>query len=375
MSQRIHVWVTHFGNRNALQLQWIEPDTGLKRTRSARTSSEAEAEARRVDLEADLNAGRHREPCRLSWSDFRQRFETEYLSGLRRNTRLGYRDTFRAFERLSRPTVLRGLSEQTVSAFAAALRTHRTKGRGDGLAPSSIRLHLEHLHTALTWACRQKLISAVPEFPVVKVPRRRPRPVASELYERLSNRAPDQQTRTCLACGWLDGLRLGEAHGLQWDETEVAPWVDFARRRIWFPAAGAKAAEDQWVPLDPQLAEMLRALPRSGPTVFRFLAPDGHPISANALSGRIVRLAKRAGVRLSMHSLRKGFISRHAAAQPAQVVQRLARHADIRTTLDHYASIDAAVEAAIFGDGNDPGSAPAPSDAECLKNHGEMAPV
>jgi integrase len=50
-----------------------------------------------------------------------------------------------------------------------------------------------------------------------------------------------------------------------------------------------------------------------------------------------------------MHSLRKGFGCRYAGKVPAQVLQRLMRHADIKTTLEYYANVDEAVEAAVFG--------------------------
>jgi integrase len=368
---RIKVWVTRFADREALQLQWVDPVTGRKKTRSAGTSCPTIAEEKRGDLEADLNAGRHQDVSRLSWAAFRERFEAEYLAGLALNTRLGYRDTFRLWELHARPVTLRGIGEVTVSGFAASLRCHRTKGTGDGLAPSTISTHLEHLHTALAWAARQKLLATVPTFPAVKVPKRRPRPTAPELVERLLARAPDQQTRVYLLCGWLAGLRLSEAFELEWDENETAPWLDFPGQRIWFPAGGVKAREDQWVPLCRELAEALQALPRTGPRVFCLVARDGHPISANAISGRIIRLARRAGVRLSMHALRKAFISRYAAHQPAQVLQRLARHSSITLTMEYYAAIDDAVEAAVLG--NSPGNTPPPASAEPLKNQANGA--
>jgi integrase len=108
--------------------------------------------------------------------------------------------------------------------------------------------------------------------------------------------------------------------------------------------------EDEWVPLDPTLRQILEGLPRRGKKVFRFTDPrDGHAINANTMSCRVRDLAKRAGVKLTMHSLRKGFGCRHAGRVPAQVLQRLMRHASIKTTMDYYANIDAAVEEAILG--------------------------
>jgi hypothetical protein len=46
--ERVKVWVTRFADRRALQLQWIDPETGAKRTKSARTSNEGKAEQARA---------------------------------------------------------------------------------------------------------------------------------------------------------------------------------------------------------------------------------------------------------------------------------------------------------------------------------------
>lgn len=46
-----------------------------------------------------------------------------------------------------------------------------------------------------------------------------------------------------------------------------------------------------------------------------------------------------------MHWLRKGFGCRYAG----KVLQRLTRHSNIKTTMDYYANVDAAVEEAILG--------------------------
>jgi integrase len=75
--------------------------------------------------------------------------------------------------------------------------------------------------------------------------------------------------------------------------------------------------EDQWVPLDTTLKAALETLPHRGRKVFHFLARDGHRLTANGVSERIIRLAKKAGVRLSMHTLRKGFGCYYAGKVPA----------------------------------------------------------
>ena len=85
--------------------------------------------------------------------------------------------------------------------------------------------------------------------------------------------------RVYLLCGWLAGLRRKEALLLERQETDSAPWVDFARRRIWLPAGFVKAVEDQWVPLDPQLAEAIQVNAESDGDFARLRVPSNYGYS------------------------------------------------------------------------------------------------
>jgi hypothetical protein len=69
------------------------------------------------------------------------------------------------------------------------------------------------------------------------------------------------------------------------------------------------------------------------------------------MSQRVRDLARKAGVRLSIHTLRKGFGCRYAGKVPAQVLQKLMRHGNIKTTMDYYANVDDAVMEAVLGAG------------------------
>jgi integrase len=344
--RRVKVWIQRFKDRPTLMLQWLDPATGKRKSESAKTTNEKEAEEKRQDKEYELNHGLHQDVSRMSWERFRDLFDEEYAGGLRPATRERYTDVFDLFEELARPAGLRSINERTVSAFTAALRQKPTHGR-EGMAPSTIRVTLQFLRTALNWAADQKLIPRCPKFPSVKVPRKKPQPIPAESFERLVDKAPDQNTRAFLLTGWLAGLRLSEALALEREPTDAAPYLDPANGRIVLPAEVAKSVEDQWVPLDAQLAKVLDALPREGPKVFRFLAPDGHDLTLGAVSMRIIRLAKAAGVKLSMHSLRKGFGCYYAARVPAQVLQKLMRHGDIKTTMTFYANVDGAAVDAV----------------------------
>jgi integrase len=347
--KRITVWVQRFKDRSTLVLQWIDPETGKRKSRSAETSDPGKAEAARVDLESDLNNGRYQEASRMIWERFRELFEEEYVAACRPKTRRKYGQVLDRFEQEAHPQRLRSVTERTISSFAAAMRARKALGEG-GHAPGTVKVALEFLHTALAWAVDQGLLPKCPKFPTVKVPEKHPRPIPAESFERLLAKAPDAQMRAYLLCGWLAGLRLAEALRLEWEPSDEAPWIDLGRDRIILPAEFVKAAEDQWVPLDPVLREALEQLSRRGRRVFRFVASDGHEITENAVSCRVITLARRAGVKLSMHTLRKGFGCRYAGKVPAQVLQKLMRHSNIAMTMRYYANVDEAVEAAVLGE-------------------------
>jgi integrase len=348
--KRVHVWVQRFPDRTILMLQWLDPDTGRRKSKSAGTADEGEAEKARGDLEYELTHGKYQEASRMSWERFRELFEEEYVVGLRPFTRANYGATFDLFEQVCNPRLLRGVSERTVSLFAAGMRKAPGRHLGSvGMMASSIKVRLQFLHTALRWAVRQKMIPAVPEFPSIKVPKKRPAAVPAESWEKLLDKAPDANMRAYLLAGWLGGLRLAEAWALEREPTEKAPYLDLAGDRIVFPAEFVKATEDQWVPLDPALRQALQALPRAGKRVFRFLDRKGAPLSVSGVSQRVGKLAKRAGVKLTMKALRRGFGCRYAGKVAAQVLQKLMRHASIKTTMDYYANVDEAAMRAVLG--------------------------
>ena len=93
MADRLHVWVQRFPDRPNLMLQWHDPETGKRKSRSAQTNNPVDAEKARADLEYELNHGLYQEPSRMTWERFRQLFEAEYVAGLRPNTRRNHQNT------------------------------------------------------------------------------------------------------------------------------------------------------------------------------------------------------------------------------------------------------------------------------------------
>ncbi len=66
------------------------------------------------------------------------------------------------------------------------------------------------------------------------------------------------------------------------------------------------------------------------------------------VSRKFSRLAKKVGLTISLHDMRRSFGSRYTAVVPAPVLQRLMRHSDIKTTLTYYADVDGVLDEAIL---------------------------
>jgi integrase len=368
--RRVTVRVQLFPDRPHLMLQWHDPVTGKRKSRTAGTCNPLDAEKKRADLEYELNHGLYQEPSRITWERFRELFEAEYVSARRKDTRKNYYATLDLFERLCEPKLLRSIDVRVISAFASALRKQPGYGGGT-MQPSTVKVRLQFLRTALNWAAAQRCIPECPPFPDVKVPKKKPQPVPPESFERLLAKAPDAHMRAYLLTGWLAGLRLNEALELEWEETTGAPYLDPARHRIVFPAEFVKAVEDQWIPLDPELWQALDALPRVGRKVFHFGAIDGRGdrrLTDKTVSARVRDLAKAAGVKLTMKSLRRGFGCRYAGKVPAQVLQKLMRHSNIAITMTYYANTDDAMMDAVLGKKED--RPPQPADPGLLEQKG-----
>src|SRR5437870_4261194 len=197
-ANRVRVWVQRFADRDGLVLQWFDPDTGKRKSKSTGTSDPADAEARRSDLEYELNHGKYQESSQLDWEQFRQLFENEHLPGLREKTRLKYTTVLDVFEQIINPKKLRSVNERVISAFVTGMRARKRPRDRVGLAPMTIRNYLVTLKTALGWAVEQKLLPTVPNFPAIKVPKKKPQPIPGEAFERLLEHAPDDHWRAYL---------------------------------------------------------------------------------------------------------------------------------------------------------------------------------
>ena len=335
-SDRITVYILNQKDRPYFKLEWVEPDTGRRRSRSTKTADADEAEQARADLEYELNHGIYNEPSKMLWETFRELYQREKLAAARPNTRKKAGSVFDRFEELAHPRTLGAVQERMLSQYATTLREKGQKA-------ATIQGYLAYLRAALRWAADQKLIPQAPKVKMPRLPKKVViRKITAEEFERLYAATPDPLWAAFVATAWYTGMRRCEMLDLAWSADDGKPWIDFTGNRVRIPAAYNKSDADQWIPLHPQLAELLKPLVKPRGRIF--------PLSTSPMevSRKFSKLARKAGLKISLHDMRRSFGSRYAAVVPAPVLQRLMRHADIKTTLTYYTDVDDVLDEAIL---------------------------
>lgn len=377
----IRVYVVEFGDRPTYQLQWRDPINQRKRTKSTsipRTGLSRDrkaAERLAGELQSQLEQGAASLPSRVTWEEFRRRYEAEVVPGLATRTGEKIRGVFDRLEREINPRRLLDVDEKRLSSFASLLRAGDEADDIAGLAESTIAGHLAHLKAALNWAKSQKLLNAVPNFPKTKRAKAsqgakvmRGRPITTEEFERMlaevANEVGEGRAKPWLFYLhglWTSGLRLTESMEFYWDRPDKLH-PDFGGRypMLRIPAELEKGHKDRLLPMAPEFAQLLEKVPseeRTGP-VFKLPHPDGKEgcLRPDRVSKIVSAIGRRAKVRVgvdktaSAHDLRRAFGERWASRlMPAQLME-LMRHESIETTLSFYVGRNAERTAAILWD-------------------------
>ncbi len=161
--QEIVVRVAKYPDRPYYMMRFVDPVTGRQQARSTRTKHRREAERQAAKWEKELREGKYRPTSRISWSDFRERYEQEKGASLAENSLSAAITAFNHLERVVNPKQLASLTSSVMSQFQAGLRN-------EGMKDTTISTYLRHLRAALSWAVSIELLPIVPEL---HMPRRR----------------------------------------------------------------------------------------------------------------------------------------------------------------------------------------------------------
>lgn len=364
----IKVWVLDYG-RDHFILQWKDPTSGKRRSKSSGCTKKRDAERAASLLESTLNARQPRGNGSISWDDFKDVYEENHLSGLAKNSLDRTMTVFNVFEREMSPATLADVTGSVLSAFASRMRK---LDRSEATIATSMRT----LRAAMAWAKENGHIHEMPAIPKqvrAKRQRAKGRPLTDrEFLEllravRLENNLarltrPQRRTWRRLLIGlWLSGLRLEEALALNWQQSGThgsTLWIDTTGEYplLGVAAESEKGNTDRLLPITPDFGRWLLKIPDQERRGFVFpLAKERHAdIRRMDTTSKVITLiGKTSGVKVnsdgkpaSAHDLRRSFGLRWASKVMPAELQALMRHSDIGTTMGYYALVEAQAFAA-----------------------------
>ena len=374
MSEEIKVHVVDYStptkHRN-LMMRYRDPYTGRHVAKTTGTTNQKEALRIAAKWEADLREGRYKPKSKMTWEEFREKYETEVAAGLAEGTQSRIASIFDVVERIINPVRVRDVTNDRLSHYVK-------KQRENGLAEGTIATHLAHLRAALGYAVEWGYLAALPTLPkqhrVKRSSTMKGRPITGEEFDRILANVeaivgPDAAPswKRLLNGLWHSGLRLGEAIALYWDRDDcpggkcLEVYLGGKRPMLVIPAALDKGGKDRLLPIAPEFAEFLLATPESERhgLVFELKRQRKRypgPVKLLHVSDVIVRIGKKAGVKVnhdtgkcaSAHDLRRAFGQRWAARVMPQILMQLMRHEDISTTMKYYVGREAEATADVL---------------------------
>ena len=121
MSDDIRVSVASYGEGRCLMMTYRDPVTGKKVAKSTGKTKRREAERAAAVWQDELNSGRYQAPSKLTWDEFRERYEAEKLASLAPATQMAAAVSLDYLERVINPDRLAKLTSATMSRFQAKL--------------------------------------------------------------------------------------------------------------------------------------------------------------------------------------------------------------------------------------------------------------
>jgi len=384
--------ISLFKRGNFYHMQYRDPVSGVKVRKSTGTSKKREAERIAGQWEKEALSGKDWRHGQMQWQEFRDVYESQRLSGLASKTEQKSIGVLNVFTDIIAPQRLKNVTTQSLNRYQSELRKL-------GRSEQTIKGHLAHIRSALSWAYDQSWIDAIPKMPKIQRAKTakvmKGRAITTEEFERLlaavgkiivepnkgkaskrSERQPDETRvpswQDMIRGLWLSGLRIGEAVELHWsDETKIRVDMSYRHPMFRIPEESEKGNEDRILPIAPEFANWLETIPKRDRNGYVF-----NPIPQNAGKGRlgsatvgrtISAIGERAGIVVdwkaakpdaedqeskavfaSAHDLRRSFGERWSSRIMPKELMELMRHKSIDTTMRFYVGQNADKTASIL---------------------------
>lgn len=349
---RVKVCVFLRTGRKFYEAQWTNPITGRKETRSTKKATRRDAERVAARIEDEIENGTFQNRERMTWADFRKKYETEVLKPRALKGRQKVVSTLNAIELHVSPLYVSAFDADQVSRFQSKLRA-------EGLAEATIRGHLSCLRAALRWAARMEIIPRAPTFDMPRgVGGMKGRAPTEEEFDRMLAKASEvvgesltEEWQFLLKGLWWGGLRLAEAWALHWtDDKELRVQLEGKRPMFRIQAGSEKSRKFRLLPMAPEFAQLLETVPPAQRRGYVFKARNPEELTrplADWVSKLICRMGKAAGVKVtdkkfaSAHDFRRAFGFRWSRRVMPAVLREMMRHASIETTMKYYVGLNA----------------------------------
>ena len=159
--------------------------------------------------------------------------------------------------------------------------------------------------------------------------------LTAEEIQQLLSACPSLRWQALIGLALTTGMRLGEMLALCWDEVDLKACTIAVRNTA---EHSTKSRRNRVLVLLPSVRNLLLRLDRRGQMVFHTKEGDRW---RNNVQRDFRHIVERSGIkRCTLHDLRRTFVSHLAMAGVNEaVVQKLAGHSSISTTLNYYTRI------------------------------------
>lgn len=285
-------------------------------------------------------------------------FERHVLCGLRKSTRLIYRQVFGLLQQAGIRTIADFTPERLLSLKDVLI--------AEGMSPATQAKLLRTVKRFMRWLHEVGYLSSLPKIPMPRVRKKsKGRPLTDAEFELLLASVDTvyvhrpQYAESCkrlLRGLWLSGLRIGEMD-VSWDDrfSFHVDWQRFKHPVFVMPDEFDKTAQCRVFPMTPEFWNLIKDTPeseRTGP-IFQVYSSWRHETLNSERASRLIqRVGEVSGVVVdrtgdkvkyaSAHDLRRSFGLRWASRVNSVQLGQLMRHSDPKTTEIYYLGQNAA---------------------------------
>lgn len=368
MRDRFRVSVIAPKRLTCYQLKIVDTQTHETRTRmtdvprGGRNRRRAEQEA--ANLQQSLNASAGCLPARVTWEQFRERIEEDFLPERSPATQVAYTGVLNRYEQSGAPKLLRDVDSAALRNYCQSMRTAK-------FPEATVQKHLRHLFAVLRWAQSEGLLAEVPAKPPQplsgrgKATQSKGRPLAPDELRAYLEAIPAvchgeraDHMRRLVEGILLTGFRLGDALRARWDDSgDVYPLFRDGLLPVWIFSSQQKSRRAEEVAMLPACADFVLQTPPSEREgwFFPLSGPSGR-LTETTVSKILSDVGRAAGVLVagvnprtgqpkyaSAHDLRRTFAQEQAYHVTPAVLKHLMRHRSHLTTDRFYLGADAQV--------------------------------